>query len=73
MVQYGVNIWMCMWIIRAEENKAGLGGDMVMEREPSGRLPVYYPVNGYIYTKERPRAKEKSHNYMLSALYSVSV
>ncbi len=43
-----------------------------MEREPSGRLPVSYAVNGYIYTKERPRAKEKSHNFMLSAFYSVS-
>ena len=58
---------------RAEENKAGLGGDMVMDQESSARLPVSYKVNGYIHAKERPRAKEKSHNYMLSAFYSVSV
>lgn len=45
----------------------------VNRQEPSGRLAVSYAVNGYIDMKERPCAKEKSHNYMLSAFYSVSV
>ena len=32
--------------LRAEENNAGSGSDMVREREPSGRLTVSYAVNG---------------------------